>query len=72
MSAKIAVDWPKCAAHGLCHELVPELIDLDDWGYPIITGKVTRRVLPHVKRAVAACPTLALRLQANQPGGRRR
>ncbi len=72
MSAKIEVEWPKCAAHGLCHELLPELIQLDDWGYPIITGRVTRRLLPHAKRAIAACPTLALRLHQDQPTGRRR
>jgi ferredoxin len=60
----LKVDWPQCQAHGLCHELLPELIALDEWGYPVILGEVPRRLQAHAKRAVAACPTLALRLGA--------
>ena len=28
-----------CDAHGLCAELFPERISLDDWGYPMIDGQ---------------------------------
>lgn len=59
---KLRVDWPQCQAHGLCHELFPEIVALDEWGYPIILGEVPQRLAGHAKRAVAACPTLALRL----------
>jgi hypothetical protein len=24
-----------CSGHGLCAELLPELISLDEWGYPL-------------------------------------
>jgi ferredoxin len=49
----------------VCADLVPELIELDDWGYPIIRpDAIPKSVLPHAKRAVSGCPTLALRLQA--------
>jgi ferredoxin len=42
---------------------VPELIELDEWGYPIVSGKpVPARLEKHAKRAVAACPALALQL----------
>jgi ferredoxin len=52
-----------CDAHGLCAELVPERIELDEWGYPIVDGApVTPSLEPHARRAVAACPMLALRL----------
>ncbi|HTZ94450.1 MAG TPA: ferredoxin [Streptosporangiaceae bacterium] len=52
-----------CDAHGLCIELLPELITADPWGYPIITpGPVPLRLQPLARRAVAACPTLALML----------
>jgi ferredoxin len=52
-----------CAAHGLCIELLPELISADPWGYPIIKpGPVPLRLQSLARRAVAACPTLALRL----------
>ncbi len=54
----------KCEAHGLCAELLPEWIRLDDWGYPIIeTGPVPRELEAHARRAVNACPTLALILE---------
>ena len=57
------IDRTKCDGHRLCAELFPERIRLDDWGYPIIAPEpVPRELLPHVRRAVAACPTLALLL----------
>lgn len=60
----LRVDWPRCKAHGLCHELAPELIDLDQWGYPVVDAAVplTGDVLDATRRAVQSCPTLALRI----------
>jgi len=52
-----------CEAHGMCTELLPELITADPWGYPIVApGYVPDDLLPLAKRAVTACPTLALLL----------
>ncbi|HET9690881.1 MAG TPA: ferredoxin [Acidimicrobiales bacterium] len=48
-----------CDGHGLCAELLPEVITLDDWGYPIIEP-LPPHLLAHARRAVRACPTLAL------------
>jgi ferredoxin len=60
---RIRVDPIACRAHGLCADLLPELIRLDEWGYPIISARpIPAGVLPDGKRAVSACPTLALRL----------
>ena len=42
---QLRVDWPSCRARGLCFELLPEVIELDDWGYPVITGEVTAEQL---------------------------
>jgi ferredoxin len=25
-----------CTGHGVCAELLPELVSLDEWGYPIV------------------------------------
>jgi ferredoxin len=36
---KIRVNPIACQAHGLCAELLPEWITLDEWGYPIINGE---------------------------------
>ncbi|HUO49511.1 MAG TPA: ferredoxin [Acidimicrobiales bacterium] len=60
----IGVDMTKCEGRGICAELLPERITLDDWGYPIIDGSplhgLTKR---HARRAVAGCPELALFLE---------
>lgn len=58
---RLVVDPIKCDAHGICAELLPELIQLDDWGYPMVSGEpVPRGLEGHARRAVNACPTLAL------------
>jgi ferredoxin len=60
----ITIDRIKCDGHGLCAELLPELIRLDDWGYPIIAqGPIRERLVPLAQRAVATCPVLALALR---------
>jgi ferredoxin len=52
-----------CDGRGLCAELLPELVRLDDWGYPIIApGGVPSELTAHARRAVEACPMLALSL----------
>ena len=53
-----------CVGHGLCAELLPELITLDEWGYPIVApGEVPPELHAHATRAADACPTLALLLE---------
>ena len=64
---RLAVDWLQCRGHGLCAELLPEALDLDDWGYPVVRGEVPTEALPHARAAVAACPALALRLRPSPP-----
>jgi ferredoxin len=62
MAQEIRVDRIACDGRGMCAELLPELVDLDDWGYPIVRpGAVPTSLLPHARRAVEACPVLALR-----------
>jgi ferredoxin len=56
------VDWPACRARGLCRELLPEVVTLDPWGYPVVGGDVTAELLADARAAVRTCPTLALRL----------
>jgi ferredoxin len=64
MSVRIRVNPITCEAHGLCAELLPELIRLDDWGYPIIDdSEVPRNLVGLARHAVDACPTLALLLE---------
>lgn len=64
MTVRIDVDPIACTAHGLCAELLPERITLDEWGYPIVAaGAVPSALVEHARRAAAACPTLAIRLE---------
>ena len=50
-----------CEAHGMCAELLPERITLDEWGYPVIDDAPVDGVqLEHAVRAARACPTFAL------------
>jgi ferredoxin len=60
----LLIDRTACTGHGLCAELLPEVLDLDEWGYPLVpTGPVPARLEQHARRAVTACPVLALRLE---------
>ena len=64
MSHRLRVNPIRCTAHGMCAELLPERIRLDDWGYPLIPDpEVPAGLLEHARRAAAACPTLALLLE---------
>jgi ferredoxin len=61
----IAIDRIACDGRGVCAELLPELIELDDWGYPIVApGSVPPHLVEHAKRAVTYCPVLAFKLRA--------
>ena len=64
MTLRLTVDPIACVGHGICADLLPELITLDDWGYPIIApGDVPADLEAHARRATNACPTLALILR---------
>ena len=60
---RLEVDRIGCDGYGMCAELLPELIELDDWGYPIVHSDVPKHLLPLARRAVDVCPVLALRLR---------
>lgn len=71
MSSRLILDPIACDGHGLCAELFPERISLDEWGYPIIGDEpIGGHLLAHARRAVATCPTLALALERNRATGR--
>jgi ferredoxin len=60
---RLRVDAIACDGRGLCAEVLPELIMLDDWGFPIIRdGDVPGGLRDDAREAVRICPKLALRL----------
>lgn len=68
MSKQLRVNPIACTGHGLCAELLPELITLDEWGYPVLAGQQVPPGLDRRARsAVASCPALALLLSAAAP-----
>ena len=65
------IDWTLCDGRGLCTELLPEVLDRDEWGYPLASGHEgpARSTVPipvelaaAARQAVALCPRAALRL----------
>jgi ferredoxin len=61
--AQLRIDWTRCEGHGLCAALLPERIDVDEWGFPVLLDtSIHRGDGRAARRAVAACPALALRL----------
>ena len=64
MSYRLRVNPIACEAHGMCAELLPERITLDEWGYPLIDSEpLPEALLEHARRAAQACPTFALLLE---------
>lgn len=58
---KLRVDPIACDAFGYCAELLPELIRLDEWGYPIVDGRtVPAELLKMAARAAKDCPRRAV------------
>jgi len=63
----LTLDMIRCDAYGHCAELLPEIIELDQWGYPIIKdASLPEHLNADARRAITACPRLALKLE-HQP-----
>jgi ferredoxin len=57
-----------CDGRGLCHDVAPDLIELDEWGYPLLPGGGLRAPITRANRKAAedathACPVLALHIE---------
>jgi len=60
---QLTVDWTRCQGHGLCARLVPELVQIDEHGYPeFLDAPVPFWLSRDAKQAVDMCPALALSL----------
>lgn len=64
MDYRLRVNWILCDGYGLCGDLAPDLVDLDDRRYPILRqAPVERGLLHDAQRAVDCCPMKALALE---------
>lgn len=64
---RLHIDWTRCDGRGLCTELLPTVLDRDDWGYPLARQRAREPVIPahlsaEAEAAVRLCPRLALSL----------
>ena len=65
--ARLSVDWTRCRGHGLCARVVPELVELDEHGYPkLLEVAVPFWLSKDATQAVDMCPALALRLTTDE------
>jgi ferredoxin len=72
-ATRLRVNPVACSGHGLCAELLPELISLDEWGYPLIAGAaVPPHLVREARRAVTDCPALALAFRETSEDAQRR
>ena len=63
LGQELRVNPIECEGHGACAELLPEMISLDEWGYPLVDPRPVPPALERqARRAVSGCPVLALRL----------
>ena len=67
--ARLRVDFIACDGRKLCAAALPKLISLDDWGFPIVAGRIVpAQLLGDARATVRACPKLALRLDTRAGG----
>jgi NADH:ubiquinone oxidoreductase subunit F (NADH-binding)/ferredoxin len=65
---RLTVDWTRCKGHGLCSRLVPELVQLDEHGYPeVLAATVPFWLARDARQAVQMCPAMALTLAPEPP-----
>jgi ferredoxin len=67
VTLQLRIDPTACTGHGVCAALLPERIQLDEWGYPIIRPDGSPARAADARRAGRGCPVLALRLQRVPP-----
>ncbi|CAL9335034.1 ferredoxin [Streptomyces sp. enrichment culture] len=67
---RFAVDWTLCDGHALCADMMPELIQMGQDGYPVLSATdIPPHLTARAKAAVRRCPALALRVE-EIPSGR--
>lgn len=62
---KLTVSGERCAGHGLCYSLAPDLLDYDDEGYVTARDQVIDvpdDQVAAVRNAAASCPERAIEL----------
>lgn len=65
--SRLEIDWTRCDGHGMCAPLLPQRVQLDEWGFPVIdASELSRDEVKAARLAVQSCPQLALRLERGE------
>ena len=68
---QLRVDPIMCDGYGHCAELAPELVTMDEWGYPMLLDRAltsaTTNLLHSARLAIKRCPRQALWLEPVVP-----
>lgn len=60
----VQIDWRRCRGHGVCAAALGELVQLDGWGYPVLSSpEVPDDLRDAARMAQRTCPAAALRLK---------
>jgi ferredoxin len=58
---KVSLDDDRCAGHGVCTTMCPEVFELNDDGYAVVKSPdVAAGLEADVRRAVQSCPERAI------------
>jgi ferredoxin len=61
---KITLNPAICDGFGYCAEILPEMLSLDEWGFPFVAdGEIPEKLLRPARQAVQFCPRRALKLE---------
>src|SRR5918997_1283178 len=64
MTERLKVDMIACDGHGVCAELVPELVGLDEWGYPMLADATRDQVRAAIAELASVRNSSAAQLRA--------
>ncbi len=58
---RLAINPAACDGLGMCAHQAPDVIALDPWGFPVVSGdELVGGEADQAKRAIRACPRKAL------------
>jgi ferredoxin len=58
---RVTIDPDRCAGHGLCYMVAPDVFTDDADGYgQVLDGELTAELLTSARRAVGSCPEQAI------------
>jgi ferredoxin len=59
---RVTIDRDRCAGHGLCYMVAPDVFtdDEDGYGRPVLDGELTSELVTSARRAAGSCPEQAI------------